>query len=126
MRMLLEGVKQAGDTIGLQELAVGAGCRNGTLERRTEQRVVIDDEDFVVHLLAAARFSQYPDFLRPSHCDLGFDQLRYDLRGRQKNDVRADSCRCCGAVRRAPRGRGRVAATPRSRPAAYDLSRMKH
>jgi hypothetical protein len=62
MRMLLEGVKQAGNTIGLQELTVGAGCRNGTLERRTEQRVVIDDEDFVVHLLAPARFLKHPDF----------------------------------------------------------------
>jgi hypothetical protein len=50
VRVLLEDVEQAGDAVGLQKFTVRAGCRNGALKRRTEQRMVIDDEDFVVHL----------------------------------------------------------------------------
>ena len=52
-RMLLEGVKQAGDAIGFEELAVGAALRDGAPERGAEQRMIIDNEDFVVHLQAA-------------------------------------------------------------------------
>ncbi len=76
MRMLLRVCKQACNTVGLQELAVRAGCRNGALERRAEQRVIIDDEDFVSSPLTPTRFSQHPRLLRAtivisvsSNCD---------------------------------------------------------
>ena len=55
--MLLEGIKQAGNAIGLEELTVSAGCRDGALECRSEQRVIIDDEDFVVHAGAGLLFT---------------------------------------------------------------------
>ncbi len=54
VRVLLHSVKQGSDRIGIDELAVRAGCRKGALERRAEQRVVIDDENFVAQTMPAA------------------------------------------------------------------------
>jgi len=53
--MLLEGIEQAGNAIGLQELTVGAGRSNGAPQRRAEQRMVIDNEDFIIHGQAPVR-----------------------------------------------------------------------
>src|SRR5580700_5295407 len=49
MRVLIEHVKQACDAVGLEYLTVAAGGRNGALERQAIQRMIIDDEYFVVH-----------------------------------------------------------------------------
>jgi hypothetical protein len=49
LRMPFEGLEQPRDAVGFENSQSGAGRRNGALQRRAEQRMVIDDEDFVVH-----------------------------------------------------------------------------
>src|SRR3984957_15495043 len=48
-RMLLKNIEQARDTVGLVELAVGAGRRDRAPQRGAIQREVVDDEDFVAY-----------------------------------------------------------------------------
>src|ERR1700722_2011046 len=48
-RMLLEDVEQARDTVGLVELAIGAGCRDRAPQCGAIQRMIVDDEDFVAY-----------------------------------------------------------------------------
>jgi len=48
--VLLESVKQRGDRIRVYELAVRTGSCKGALESRAEQRVVINDDNFVAQL----------------------------------------------------------------------------
>jgi hypothetical protein len=55
--MLLESIKQASNVFGLNKFTVCAGRRNGAPERRAKQRMVINNNDFVVHLQAPVRRS---------------------------------------------------------------------
>src|ERR1700723_771211 len=48
-RMLLQDVKQPRDTVGLVELAIGAGRRHRAPQRGAIQWMVVDDEDFVAY-----------------------------------------------------------------------------
>ena len=52
-RMLIESVEEAADAVGLENLDVHASRRDGAVERQAIQRMVINDEYFVVHALSA-------------------------------------------------------------------------
>jgi hypothetical protein len=49
VRMLLERIEQPGNIVGLEETAVRADRRDRAGKRRTEQRMVVDDQEFIVH-----------------------------------------------------------------------------
>ena len=51
--MPFEGVKQAGDAVGLEKLAFRAGGGHRPAQGGAVQRVVIDNEEFVVHFARA-------------------------------------------------------------------------
>src|ERR1700685_2981334 len=66
-RMVFESNEQAGNAFRLEDIAIGARGCDRTLERRTVQRMVIDDEYFVSDrqarrrpTIAGKRMQMYP------------------------------------------------------------------
>jgi hypothetical protein len=91
VRTPFEGVKQACHAIGLEELAIFAGGRDSAPERCAVQRMVIDDEDFVVHLRAVAWLDvshrailRHPgEFQRPIYANCDQSRMSQRARGEQ-------------------------------------------